>query len=291
MPDKKKQLFDGHKVLTIPTDIPDAPDREAEEQAKFLAEKTKFYALFSQQNDGLDALAANLHRMEKHLSSFQKDIEYFQTEAVETATTMTMLNRIDVIKESISRLQFDLGFAQNDWAQNVSKVLPDAIKNTTANILFDDLTSVKAVLKDDEILLKMPMLPHLETSMEFGKIGKKYYRFSTKLYEQSVVFAMKNVLAGNEKTRQSLKKKVLHYMFIYNKNDHMIDTDSHDTRTVTNAITWFLPGGDESKCCDIIYETRQSESLNQGTYIWVYPMEKRHESLPVLEVVFGEKTS
>ena len=229
------------KYLILPSKIQPDSEKKAEDSSLMEAEKFRFLSAVSQHKNGLAALQSDLQNIEKTVSNLQKTVSEFYETDLENETTLTLIEQITSIENYIGKLQFSLGFLQNNWWDSVTKVVPDFSKPDQKNTVLNELNPVKFAVKNDELLLKMPMLPHLESSQKIAGYNGDYSIISTRLYDRSVQTAMQNALAGREEFRKKLTDKVIHYVFVYNEISYMIDSDSHDTRTITNAVAGSLP--------------------------------------------------
>lgn len=64
----------------------------------------------------------------------------------------------------------------------------------------------------------------------------------------------------------------LQFLYIYSKSEHLIlDSDNHDTKSITDLITSFILGGDAPCFCSYSYLTTRSDAIPKGTYITVSP--------------------
>lgn len=62
----------------------------------------------------------------------------------------------------------------------------------------------------------------------------------------------------------------IQFLYVYPTNEHLIlDSDNHDTKSVTDAITSFILCGDSPCFCSYSYLTTRSDAIPKGTYITV----------------------
>ena len=94
-------------------------------------------------------------------------------------------------------------------------------------------------------------------------------------YDKFYANEISNIMASNyiEHTSKiwSLGSKVIHFVFAYESNfNYIADSDSHDTKSIIDAICKELRFGDSGITTSIIYETMTISDQNNQTYIAVY---------------------
>ena len=71
---------------------------------------------------------------------------------------------------------------------------------------------------------------------------------------------------------QRFAEKMVSMIYIFPKGKRQLpDNDRYDTKAIIDAVTGFLPGGDEARGCTLTFQTVVSDTLEEGTYIIVSP--------------------
>lgn len=126
---------------------------------------------------------------------------------------------------------------------------------------------VDAFLTPEGIFVKTPML--CKRVPFFFNVGRRTIcRDHLELFASSVRFAIQNADGFLSYPFADFDKKTVHFLFVYGSDSSsIIDNDNHDTKSVSDAITWFLPGGDAAVNCVFLCSTVIDSRLPEGAYV------------------------
>ncbi len=120
----------------------------------------------------------------------------------------------------------------------------------------------------DCIYLKVPMLIHRKKGFLTNSAGSSYYTDHTAFFKNTVEYVMRKKDFSAE-FLDGFQLKTVNYFFVYPEGEIAIDSDNHDTKSVTDALTMYLPGGDSAETCTFCETTIFTNMLKKGTYIVV----------------------
>lgn len=123
-----------------------------------------------------------------------------------------------------------------------------------------------AFVEDGVIFIRVPMLGKrvIRTGKSpggpWGMEGMNFYRKELK----AALMRMEAHIDWSE-------SRTLNYAFVYPTNRIGIDSDSHDTKGITDTICSFYRGSDDNRYCSFTYSTLHTMAVPEGTYIAVTP--------------------
>lgn len=130
------------------------------------------------------------------------------------------------------------------------------------------IDQVKAILGEDAIYIRTPMLLGRQTKQEIKSSGQKDVMFA-----DSVRYAILNAHNYADYDFCKFREKTISYLYVYEssyaRRGYMADSDNHEVKFVTDAITEFLPEGDSPVSCSFYHSTEVSDRIERGTYITV----------------------
>ena len=189
------------------------------------------------------------------------DVEYFNKQILETERA---------IRSGISDL-YDSLFELKTSHKLYEKSVEDDFQLSK----YDD---IQVTDLNDSVLIKLPMLLPKTT-----KNSKRYMSSSYPvLYDHFFEKELFSEMIGGKIERKSyfwkIENKLLHFVFVYGKQERgILDTDSHDTKKVIDAVTCDMKFGDSGLTTSVLYETVYDEELGTNTLIYVTDID--HEIL------------
>lgn len=168
----------------------------------------------------------------------------------------SVINQLIFLRQSLGK---DI-----DWFLTVNEFIPQKIIQEIGCVPVN--FGVECAYENGAIYIRMPMLPRL------------YYRkTSTHIKadpDTSLGYGLRKelqkMLMKNEFDIKVFTEKTLSFLFVYNTQDqHIQDTDEHDTKNVIDELCHFFPGGDNGTQTSIILKTIVSDEVENGTYISV----------------------
>lgn len=170
-------------------------------------------------------------------------------------------NDVSKIQSSVYQL-YNTTFAPLTW---------NNYRDRTAALLSDymyfnkEIEGILAFYEDNLLLIKLPILGERFTrsiAINRTTIPIDYCSFFT----DSLTAAL--LLIENKIPK--FKHKNIQYLFVYPVGEQrLFCSDNHDTKSITDAITSFMIGGDSPMSCSFSYLTTQSNAVPEGTYVTV----------------------
>lgn len=116
----------------------------------------------------------------------------------------------------------------------------------------------------------MPMLP-ARTLKIFGKYDIKGYdsHLGDLLFN---ILTEKKISSPGWKTEANFSFKTIHFFFLYNSEQGILDSDNHDTKNVQDVICNLFRTGDYAQTTQTFFTTIVSKTLPEKTYIHIAPM-------------------
>lgn len=169
---------------------------------------------------------------------------------------------VDSLVEIMSKMNQNLEFAL-DFAEGVENVHYEKI--------LTPCVGAKAQHLDGKIFV---FLPHLMPRHQrvTPPTGKPIYPYGHS-YADVINHLMHKITSCMcSKSIEAFSQKTFNYFFIYDQPKKFIrDSDSFDTKTITDAISGWLPFGDEATACSFFYQSAVNPAVKSGTYIVVTP--------------------
>ena len=128
---------------------------------------------------------------------------------------------------------------------------------------------------DGSLLIKLPMLLPKITKNTKRYMGSSYPVLYNHFFEKELF----DEIIGGKIERKSkfwkIENKLIHFVFVYGKDQNgILDTDSHDTKKVIDAITCDMKFGDSGLTTSVLYETIYDENYGNNTLIYVSDIEQ-----------------
>lgn len=127
-----------------------------------------------------------------------------------------------------------------------------------------------AWIVEDALLVKTP----LAMQKAFGTVymnhnipSSSYLYFA--FFRRPITLLLDLLYESNRDFFTRSREKTLTFVFNYSPDSVAKDADNHDTKTITDAITGYFPGGDSAAFCSFFYMSTQLPDLAPGTYIAV----------------------
>ena len=120
-----------------------------------------------------------------------------------------------------------------------------------------------AFIEDQVLFIRVPLLGKRVFTSKWNKVqwvleGAPFYRNELKAALMRVI----NQIKWEE-------NHTLNYVFVYGEERIGIDSDSHDTKGITDTICSMFRGSDDSRYCSFSYATINTNAAPEGTYIAV----------------------
>lgn len=120
-----------------------------------------------------------------------------------------------------------------------------------------------AFVEDHVLFIRLPMLGKRVYTSKWNRArwtleGSLFYRDE-----------LKAALARVEKEIKWEADRTLNYVFVYDTKRVGIDSDSHDTKGITDTICSMFRGHDDCRYCSFSYDTLSTDTVPEGTYIAV----------------------
>lgn len=140
-------------------------------------------------------------------------------------------------------------------------------------------SDAKANFIDGRIIVHCPLLASRYVYTAYGtsyssiRKSKLYPVNYSHIYSQDVRSAISELLREiPRKTFEMFREKTVTFFSVYPSNEaSLLDSDNHDTKTITDAITDYLPGGDDAPGCDFSFKTVLTDEIEPGSYIVISP--------------------
>ena len=167
---------------------------------------------------------------------------------------LTLMGKIDAV-----RAELDAGGTPS----------PDDVCAQSYQKVARETGDFDAFVEGNLLFVRMPMLPSIRAHGVINN-GQKRAIFDTPMFVETV---RGSVLSVKEKLPK-IAKKCITYLFIYRDAvaPHL-DSDNHNTKSITDEICSHFEAGDDGFYADFRYFTRVSEFLSAGTYVTVSAMD------------------
>lgn len=130
-------------------------------------------------------------------------------------------------------------------------------------------------LENDVFYLRMPMLWSKNNKLHKTARGYNIGPEQSRMYKEVIGYAILKMPNYDDGFFDSFNRKTFHYTFVYpddeKKSYFIIDSDNHETKSVTDAVARFTKGRDDAQYCDFVYTTLLTNELPEGTYLTVFP--------------------
>lgn len=133
------------------------------------------------------------------------------------------------------------------------------------SLFLDPVCAFRVQLIDDIIIAAMPTL--LPRSYSRKIVAEEYGH----AYAASLSYVMSQFVNGAPP--QQIKKyvqKTVSLIFVFPDDDQIPDADGFDTKSVIDAVTGHLPGGDSGQYCSFYFRSTLIPNI-KGTYILTSP--------------------
>lgn len=130
---------------------------------------------------------------------------------------------------------------------------------------------IRACYHNNCIVLKLPMLGSCwrKTSTKTNQLSSEE-TYGT-IFQRTISEEIQRLFAKNLNTdREAFRLKTLTFFFNNHAEDpYIMDSDNHQTKTITDAICSFLPGSDAGSTTSFFYAATINDSIPRGTYVVV----------------------
>ena len=162
------------------------------------------------------------------------------------------------------------------FASQNFELLPDEISSEIKRKFDKEILGVEVKYFEGKIVAFLPVLPPRGDKFVFSNTTKRYYPkapFGHPYYD-SVARKMPACFSSIPiEELKKFKKKLVSFFFVYHTDTKDIpDSDRHDTKTITDAITGWLPGGDAAASCSFFQKTLLTDDVPAGTFVVVSPV-------------------
>ena len=123
----------------------------------------------------------------------------------------------------------------------------------------------------DRFLIRIPQLPRrLYPNPRWKNETRRVY--PTSIYSDILRKKFNDIFDLTAEDLIKFSRKTLCFYFVYgSKDSFIIDTDSHETKPIIDALTINFVGGDSGPMCSIFNTTVISDELLPATYIEILP--------------------
>lgn len=210
-----------------------------------------------------DKIEKNIGECKKILSTLN---EKFEADSLDNYDIESCNYKLNFEINQLINLRKKLG-ESIDEASSMLEFIPRKIVNEIGSVPVDYETECRYI--DRVIYIKIPMLPKLyykkiSSASELNKVIPDVY------LGRGIRRRLNEMLLKTDYAREVFSEKTLYFLYVYNTDDnHIIDTDGHDTKSVIDEICGFFPGGDNGKQTAVILKTVVSDEVETGTYITV----------------------
>ena len=211
----------------------------------------------------MDKIRNNISRLEQYNRDFQRALTNFSFDYLYPSCGADVARML----RALSRIY--------DVLANVSVALSDIARDSPANGLCLPCESeeVYIMITASELIVRIPNLV------------SKYSAFSrTHAAEYSSVFAaeVREKMAAADVSIDFTEKHIT-ILGVYRDDARKIpDADNLDTKAIVDAITRYLPGGDDWEHCTFSNANIKSDRLKSGTYFIVSPSYQEPPSMTLL---------
>lgn len=143
--------------------------------------------------------------------------------------------------------------------------LSASAQNENYSLFLDPVCGFRMQLIDDIIIAAMPTL--LPRSYSHKIVAEEYGH----AYAASLSYVMSRFVDSTPP--QQIKKyvqKTVSLIFVFPDDDQIPDADGFDTKSVIDAVTGHLPGGDSGQYCSFYFRSTLIPNI-KGTYILISP--------------------
>lgn len=147
-----------------------------------------------------------------------------------------------------------------------------------------DMLGIAARVWEGKILIKMPMLGRRVSYTGAGYGGGGVSYDYSKVYAADVARAVRILVEDELLNYEEFYHKTMSFFYVYPKDaKSVLDSDSHDTKAIIDAVALQLPGGDSARCCSFSYSSAFRDDLPEGTYICVSPEADKPQKGTILD--------
>lgn len=186
---------------------------------------------------------------------------------------------LEIAEEDIAEFEKAIMCQCNAIYQIISKPVPCAEIRSPETAQTEDflrpgqgIFGIGAWVKNGKLYVKLPMLGRRISYLAPGCHGRPVAYDYSKIFAADVSKAVNVAIPELGETYRDFLPKTITFLFNYDPEEsNIIDSDSHDTKAIIDAIAIHFPGGDTATLCDIVYSSDISTALPQGTYACISP--------------------
>ena len=178
---------------------------------------------------------------------------------------------------------------------NAALIWPSIIENGQIRSIESGCTTKKTVhvfFEDRAIMVRTPML-WSRARRDIILNGREYKKKEATLFREDLMSEIKEHPDFQQLDLSLFKQYILHFLYVYSprsvRTGKVVDNDTHETKYIQDAITMFLPGGDNPFSCSIYLSAYISRLIPEGTYITVTPAHDGIKSAEEIELFWTSK--
>ena len=199
-----------------------------------------------------------IRRLFQCSTTFSSALENFANNPVQYENVTVMMNAISRIYNVLSEVTVDLSCTQNGWENT------EQIGNASSCDVFIKVTN-------DMLIVRVPNL-----ASKFSSYSRGHAADYSTMYASDV----RRLMMTQDLSGLDLTFKHISIIGVYDSKTQKIpDADNLDTKAIVDAITRYLPGGDDWKHCTFSSANLKSEMIKPGTYFMVSPHYREPPSL------------
>ena len=127
---------------------------------------------------------------------------------------------------------------------------------------------------EGKLFAKLPLLFPKEIPYYYQASNGRIMLNHVDLYAKDLTSAIEHNDAFKNGHLSSFSKRSVTFLFAYPIGTQAHDCDNHDTKSILDALMRYLPGGDSPDACTVCYISKNTNELEQGTYICINPEEE-----------------
>ena len=191
-----------------------------------------------------------IRRLFQYSTTFSSALENFANNTDQAENVAVMMNAINRVYNVISEVTVDLSCTQNGW-ENTEQIGDASSRDVSIKVT------------DDMLIVRVPNL-----ASKFSSFSRAHAADYSTMYASDVRrLMMKQDLSGLD-----LTFKHISVISVYDSKTQKIpDADNLDTKAIVDAITRYLPGGDDWAHCSFSSANIKSETIKPGTYFILSP--------------------
>lgn len=152
--------------------------------------------------------------------------------------------------------------------------------------------TVQVFFEDRAIMARTPML-WSRARRDIILNGREYKKKEDTIFREDLISEIREHPDFQQFDLSLFKQFILHFLYVYSprsvRTGKVVDNDTHETKYIQDAITMFLPGGDNPFSCSIYLSAYISRLIPEGTYITVTPAQDEIQTAREIELFWKNK--